>query len=297
MRGAQTGLRLGAFELLDPLGRGGIATVYRGRHAPTGTPVAIKIVRSEERPSARKLALFRSEVEAVARLSHPGIVEILDYGSLPSEAEALGLLPELPYLVMEYASEGSLLDLGRPRDWASLRQLLLGILDALGHAHASGLLHRDLKPANVLRCGPRDPRPGLKLADFGAVSAFRGRRVDRTLIGTPQYMAPEHRENRWRDQGPETDLFSVGCMAWQLASTAVPRVVDEAGLPQELPGLEARIPLPAGFESWLRSLLAVEPAQRPASAAEAALGLLQLGPEVAGVRTVPVGSGALPAPA
>ena len=277
-------LRLGAFTLTEPLGRGGMATVWAARHGPTGTPVAVKVARADEASSPRRLALFRAEVEAVARLTHPGIVQVLDHGVVPEAFGALSpgsaateaLRPGLPYLVMERASLGSLKDRPPPRRWRELRAVLLGILDALGHAHAAGLLHRDLKPENVLLCGPRDPRPGLKLADFGAASAFRGQPRDHVVVGTPVYMAPEHRAGRWREQGPPTDLYAVGCLAWLLASGRLPKVaVRDAG---RLPELHPRLPVPPGLRDWLAALLAPDPRLRPATAAEAAWTLLQLGP-------------------
>jgi len=270
---------LGGFVLRERLGKGGMATVWRGEHRSTGMPVAVKVAAQTEAASPQDLDLFAAEVEAVAGLDHPSIVRVFDHGVVPASASGPGRLAGMPYLVMEHASGGSLDSRPAPRCWDDVKGLLLAILDALGHAHARGVLHCDLKPANLLMCGPTDARPGLKLADFGAAVAFRGRREGRRhlVVGTPHYMAPEHRSGRWRAQGPQTDLYGVGCLAWKLVTGGLPRKVGRDGSGEELHPFTPTFAVPPELHSWLAELLELNPLRRPPSAAVAALSLLGMG--------------------
>ena len=183
---------------------------------------------------------------------------------------------------MEFATNGSLEDADLPTSWTETLDTLLAILDALAHAHARGVVHRDLKPANVLRCGPSDLRPGLKLADFGL--AFEsGSKVHMTGAGTPAYMAPEQVLRRWWDLGPWTDLYALGGMAWEMITGERPypgdnpAAVGRAQVEAELPEFVPRFSIPRDTEAWLRELLEKHPSARPQSAAACARDLLSLG--------------------
>ena len=265
-----------------------MAEVWLAVHQGTSTEVAIKVVSGDSTRHHRWLARFRNEIRAVAGLSHPGIVHVDDFGEIDPEAERLSrgrLRAGSPYLVMELVPGGSLKSLTGRFRWGRLRSVLLRLLDALAHAHARGLIHRDITPGNVLGDGRV-----VKLADFSLshqVEASSSHRSEMGVSGTPAYMAPEQWEGRWRDYGPWTDLYGVGCLAWALATGVPPfrglgDIADlrEQHLWEKLPPLRARHTMPAGFEQWLRGLLAKDPSRRFRRAADAAWALLDLPEEI-----------------
>jgi len=277
---------LGPFTLDRLIGTGGMAEVWLARHQGTGATVAVKVVGGEATRHHRWLARFRNEIRAVAGLRHPSIVHVDDFGEISQEAEARSegrLRAGSPYLVMEYVDGGSLKDQAGRLPWYLLRASLLRLLDALAHAHGRGLIHRDITPGNVLGDGTV-----VKLADFGLSHQVQGnqRKSEMGVSGTPAYMAPEQWEGQWRDYGPWTDLYGVGCLAWTMVAGRPPFRApgDLAGLRdlhlwQKLPPLRSRIGLPAGFEDWLGVLLEKDPVARFRRAADAAWALLAL-PEV-----------------
>ncbi|MEZ4319328.1 MAG: protein kinase [Myxococcota bacterium] len=279
-------LNLGPFMLERPIGKGAMGEVWKAIHRDRGIPVAIKVMTAREARVDTKVKSFFNEVRAVAQLDHPGIAWVLDYGTVGREmAEATEghVLENSPYLVMEYASRGTLADIKHSYNWTELRAVVLALLDALAHAHARGVIHRDLKPANVLLCSRNDVRPGLKLCDFGIAFAVDDMGEDATVAGTLHYMAPEQLEGRIREQGPWTDLYALGCLTWRLLTGAPPFAGKRqtelmiAQLQDDPPALLTPTPLPDGFEEWLRTLLEKDPTERFRCAADAARGLLDLG--------------------
>jgi len=276
---------LGAFVLDRPLAQGGMAQVWAATHRRSGIGVSIKVITGERAHDPYFRSAFMNEVRAVAGLDHPGVVLVLDYGIVPEEgAGELG--PGCPYLVMEPASQGTLHE-GRRRAlvWPEIRTILLSLLGALGHAHAHGVIHRDLKPGNVLVCGADDPRPGLKLTDFGLARHLEDH--DRpgsveAVRGTLHYMAPEQCHGLWRDQGPWTDLYALGCIAYQLATGRPPfkglkgEDLMRAHVQAEAPPLPPRRGLPEGYADWVRRLLRKPPTERFQRAADAAWALSRL---------------------
>jgi len=189
------GTRLGPYEILAPLGKGGMGEVWKARDTRLGRDVAIKI--SAEQFSER----FEREARAVAALNHPNICTLYDVG--PN------------YLVMEYI-EGTPLKGPLPVEKAV--EYSGQILDALDAAHSKGITHRDLKPANILVT-----KQGIKLLDFGlAKQAVRLSEYEPTkaltdqgqIIGTLQYMSPEQLQGKEAD--PRSDLFSFGCVLYEM---------------------------------------------------------------------------------
>ena len=258
---------LGRYILLEQVGTGGMAAVYRGRDTALDREVAVKLLHPHlaSRPESR--ARFSREARAGARLSHPGIVEIYDYSG--------DAAPE-SYLVTEFVQGRTLrafqgeVGFGQPEV-----ALLVGraLADALAHAHAAGVIHRDLKPENVLvRQGDH---PGVKLADFGIARILASdERLTMTgaLVGSPHHMAPEIVEGREADA--RSDLFSLGTLLYWLATGRLPFAAPNptAILRRLLEGdyedpraVEPRVSDP--LASLLASLLSVDPAGRPASAA------------------------------
>ncbi len=273
-------IQLGPFHLRERIGQGGMGEVWAATHARGGEPVAVKILSAEGLRDVVYRSAFRNEVRAVSALRHPHIVKVFEHGEVDAaEArQAPGLVAGMSYLVMEMASGGSLAPRRGRLSWAELRAVLLAMLDALAHAHARGVIHRDLKPGNILL---GRTRPAIKLTDFGLAHA-----VDRTFpwqasstAGTPAYMAPEQFVGEWRDFGPWTDLYALGCVAWSLACGHPPFQSSgrddamDAHLGDAPRALDPKMTVPEGFEGWLRALLEKDLKYRPQSAAEAAWSL------------------------
>ena len=266
--------------------------VWSGRHVAQGVPVAVKVLTSLGARQDDFLEAFHREAAAVARLDHPGIVHLYDFGQLGGDAARTSggrLEAGSPYLVMELATGGSLLQLDVDNlRWRELRRLLVAVLDALAHAHARGVIHRDIKRGNVLLAGPGDIRSGTKLTDFGIASIpqVEGSGEDPfedLILGSPSYMSPEQFGGETRDQGPWTDLYSLACLTWKLVCGRTPFLGNgmaaqmRAHLEDEPPPLAELFPVPEGLEDWLGVMLAKDPLARFARAADAARALLQLG--------------------
>ncbi|MFK7931690.1 MAG: serine/threonine-protein kinase PknK [Myxococcota bacterium] len=273
---------VGAFELHSRLGLGGMGEVWRGVHKGQLVPVAVKLLTGElAREQAYHLA-FRDEVRAVAGLDHSNVVVVFDYGTVDAsavEASKGALVRGTPWLSMELAEGGSLEGLGVLRSWTQIRGVLVPLLDALGHAHSRGVVHRDIKPANVLVL--RDGT--LKLTDFGLAHAM-DRHDGEFTAGTPSYMAPEQFLGQWREYGPWTDLYAVGCLVHALSTGRPPfGTLGEWNVAMDLhhkatpPGLTPAFPVPAGFAEWTARLLSKDPADRWRRAADALAALDSLG--------------------
>ncbi len=278
------GPRLGDWCLEAPLGAGGSGLVWRVVHQRSGRRGALKgITRlhdrsgTPDRPPAPDWSVSR-EALALARLDHPHIAPVLDEGRVPPRPPAdVPFVPGTPWFVMELAVGGSLIEHLDRFDWPRLQPTLTAVLRALAHAHAAGLLHRDVKPSNiVVAAGAFSPR-AVRLVDFGLALARPGAR-----IGTPAYMAPEQAAGRADAEGPWSDLFGLGATAWHLATGHPPfGGLSSTRLEWSLrvatpPTFTPRFPVPAGFERWLRDLLAPEPEDRPSCAAEALVTLAAL---------------------
>lgn len=251
--------RLGRWELVGVLGRGAMGMVYEGRDAVTGQAVAVKTVRPEledEALAAEHARRLRIEARAAARLDHPAIVRVLDQG------EARGLA----YLVMERVQGRELkaaLDAGQAFTLAQVLRLMGELLDALGHAHARGVVHRDVKPANLFLT----VAGGLKLADFG-IARLDDSQVTQAgmVIGTPSHMAPEQVRGEVADA--RADLYAAGVVLYQLLTGQRPftggmvavmhQVLYEAPPPPSV----RRPALGGAFDALLARALAKAPAQR-----------------------------------
>lgn len=271
-------LTLGPFALDQKVSGGANGDVWSGTHVDSGLPVAVKVLKAELALKERAAQGFRNEVRAMAALHHPHIATVFDQGTLGLDEELASggeLASGCPYLVMEWASGGTLADRPPPRTYEQLLALIEPLLSALGHAHARGVIHRDLKPANVLFCSPEDLRPGLKLADFGLAVKIHPERDVRRLLGTPHYMAPEQWRAHVRNQGPWTDLYALACLVYRICTGNGPfvaRSIKEMRryhLHDAPPPLAAQFAVPSGFQDWLNHLLEKRPEMRPSCAAEA----------------------------
>lgn len=274
-------LDLGPFRLTYPAGRGATARVWHAVHRATDTPVAVKVLTAIAPADHERRRLFVREVRAVARLDHPAIIRVHDYGEIPAALAALAgdaLPAQAPFVVMDWHDRGTLGDRRGQMRFAEVRATLLTLLDALAHAHARGVVHRDLKPANVLLGAD-----GPVLSDFGlAITAESASDSDGRVSGTPNYMAPEQVSDDWRSLAPATDLYALGCLAWCLVTGEAPfagRGVEQvmrSHLGAPLPSLRLACGIPVVFDGWLRRLLAKAPMARFTFAADAAVALMAM---------------------
>ncbi len=282
---------LGVFDLQRLIGEGGMGEVWRGVHRTQGVPVAVKVLRSDQASQPKIRQAFLREVRSVAKLLHNGIIRIIDYGEIGRETHeaSRGVVTEgCPYIAMELATLGSLGDMSGVFNWRQLRWMLIEILNGLAHAHARDLIHRDLKPDNILMTQDQNGQTILKLTDFGIVHVVdptvsnSTQNMSTLYAGTPAYMSPEQLRGRWREFGPWTDLYSLGCVAFEVCCGRLPFEGDNLfeiahlQMSGELPELEPRMAVPKGFHDWVARMLAKNPQDRFQRAADAAWALAQL---------------------
>jgi hypothetical protein len=262
--------RFGQYRLVRKIAEGGMGAVYLASHEMLRRPAAIKLLRPE-RASAEAIARFEREVRVTATLKHPNTVAVYDYGR--TERGDL-------FYVMEYL-EG--LDLERlvgrfgPMPAGRVIHYLRQLCGSLAEAHAALLVHRDIKPANLLACRVGGVSDTLKVVDFGVAKPLTGEAlgltVDRVLLGTPEYMAPELFESSER-ASPQSDLYSVGAVGYFLL-TAQP-VFEVQSLPELCLAALTRAPDPPSvrlgaavdpqLEAAIMACLAKRTESRPASA-------------------------------
>ena len=213
------GQSLGRYHILEQLGEGGMATVYKAYDTRLETDVAVKIIRTENiLPSVleRSLKRFEREAKSLARLTHPNIVKVTDYGEFEGK----------PYLVMPYLPGGTLKERIKqgPIPWQDAVRLLLPIAQALEYAHEQNLIHRDVKPSNILLTSKGQPM----LTDFGVAKLFdMEATADLTGtgmgVGTPEYMAPE----QWQGQvSVQTDVYALGVVLYEMVTGRRPYTAD-----------------------------------------------------------------------
>ncbi|MBN1954425.1 MAG: serine/threonine protein kinase, partial [Anaerolineae bacterium] len=258
--------QLGKYRVLEKLGSGGFATVYRALDTTLEREVALKLLDPLLMRDGHWVERFRREARAVARLDHPHIVTIHEIGET---GERLFIAMELvrgPGLKESIADKGRL-------SWEETLNILAQVADALDYAHGEGVLHRDLKPANILL----DPRKGALLTDFGFAKLVGESSMSVSLsggvVGTPHYIAPEV----WREQGAvaQTDVYAMGCIVYEMltgkllfpgetpAGVMTRHLIDGPQFPAQWPE-----GVPAGVAEVLGKALAREPGERYGSAGE-----------------------------
>jgi tetratricopeptide (TPR) repeat protein/tRNA A-37 threonylcarbamoyl transferase component Bud32 len=205
------------FEILDRLGEGAAAVVFRAQDRELHRIVALKVQRAAMSMSDLARQRFRREAQAAAGLSHPNVVQVYDAG----EAEGQH------YLVMEVIDGQPLADLLTPGlvDQRDLLHLLEKAARGVAAAHEKGIVHRDLKPSNILVTASGEP----KVADFGLAHLLDStQHLTRTgaALGTPIYMSPEQVEGRVKDITPRTDVYALGAMLYEMLVGRPPHVGD-----------------------------------------------------------------------
>jgi serine/threonine protein kinase/Tol biopolymer transport system component len=272
-----TGKDLGRYHIIEQLGQGGMAQVYRALDTRLQVDVAIKILLTDvfsAQQLEEVLNRFEREARALARLSHPNIVKVTDYGEYE----------QLPYFVMEYFPGGSLKRLlEKPIPFDVAAKILVPVAEALEYAHQNGIIHRDVKPANMLitRTG------SLMLADFG-VAKLLDHTGGQTLtgssvsIGTPEYMAPEQAVASSVDH--RADIYSLGVTYFEMVtgqrpfSADAPMAVVLKHISDPLPSPSTIIPgLPRMAEQVIFKALAKQPGDRYQTMSEFAEALTRMG--------------------
>jgi Protein kinase domain len=258
---------LPAYDIMGELGRGGWGIVLEGRHRHLGRPVAIKQLPLAFGSDPDVRSRFLAEARLLASLDHPHIVPVYDF------VERDGLC----VLVMEKLPGGTVWTRFSKEGMTHEAACGIGVVAsvALEHAHRQGILHRDVKPENLMFSA----KGVMKVTDFGIAKVLSGGRTMATrtgdVLGTPSYMAPE--QAMGRDVGPETDVYALGVMIYELLSGRLPFSADSAMAVLFKHVHEAPVPLgsdvPAAVAEVVMRALEKDPADRHASAEEFGMSL------------------------
>jgi serine/threonine protein kinase/tetratricopeptide (TPR) repeat protein len=205
--------QIAGYDLLELLGEGGMGVVYKARQLGLNRLVAVKMIRTDRRGSADRLARFRIEAEAVAQLRHPQIVQIHEIGDADGA----------PYVSLELLEGGSLDDklASSVLPGREAAELLITLAKAVQVAHDAGIIHRDLKPSNVLFTKEDVP----KITDFGLAKRLEAdSRQTETgqIMGSPSYMAPEQAKGDTRNVGPPADVYALGAILYEMLTGRPP---------------------------------------------------------------------------
>ena len=253
------GQTIGRYRIIEQLGVGGMAIVYKAIDTRLDRSVALKIIRAENLEEAQFVERFEREARALARLNHPNIVHINDYGELNG----------LPYLEMDYVPGGTLEKLlGVMIPWSEAARFLAPVAYALDYAHKQGVVHRDVKPSNILITQAGEPM----ITDFGIAKIME---MDRSTlvtlpgfgVGTPEYMSPEQVMGKPIDG--RSDVYSLGIVLYEMytghppyrADTAIAVAVKQVHDPIPRPRRDL-LPLPAPAENAVMTALAKKPEER-----------------------------------
>src|SRR5512132_1859550 len=271
------GTRLGPYELVAPVGAGGMGEVYRAKDTRLDRTVAVKVLPAHLSSSAESRQRFEREARTISQLSHPHICALYDVGNQEG----------VEFLVMEYLEGETLSDrlLKGPLPFEQVFRYGIEIADALDKAHRQGIVHRDLKPGNVMLT-----KSGVKLLDFGLAKAIApvGKSsgasltalptqagtdltAEGTILGTFQYMAPEQLEGREADA--RTDIFAFGAVLYEMATgqkafagTSQASLIS-AIMKEEPAPIAALAPMtPPSLERVVKTCLAKDPEERWQSA-------------------------------
>jgi len=273
------GDRLGRYEIVGPIGAGGMGEVWRARDTELGREVAVKVLPDDFASDETRLERFQREAKALAALSHPNLLDIYDVGTTDG----------IHYAVTELLEGDTLRERITPNGlpWKKVTSIGAAVADGLAAAHGRGIIHRDLKPENLFITA--DGR--VKILDFGLASVHEEADADAetatiteagTVMGTPGYMAPEQVKGKQADA--RSDIFSLGCVIYEMASghrafggdTGVE--VLAAILKEEPPQLSSSgAAVPVDLERAVHRCLEKRPEARFQSAADLAYSLKSVG--------------------
>jgi serine/threonine protein kinase len=296
--------RVGNYEILGEVGRGGMGVVYKARQVGLNRLVALKMILTGADAGPQERARFRTEAEAAARLQHPNIVQIYEVGEHDGR----------PFLSLQFVDGGSLDELltGTPWPAAESARLVQTLARAMHHAHQQGIVHRDLKPANILLSGrheslsreesgsdtsepvtrsarvaalPSRLNSGVpKITDFGLARRLLpdGRTrpaltASGAIVGTPAYMAPEQAVGDAKQIGRATDVYALGAILYELLTGRPPfqgvsvlETLEQVRTQEPVPPSRLLPKLPRDIETICLKCLHKEPARRYESAADLA---------------------------
>lgn len=262
----QPGQMLGPYRIINQIGRGGMATVYKAYQPSVDRYVAIKVLPTQLAESKEFATRFQQEARIIAKLEHPHILPVFDYG----ESDGVS------YFVMRYMDAGTLKEKmieGRPLPLNDIDRLFTQLAEALSYAHSRGIVHRDLKPANVLI----DSHGNVFLTDFGIAKLLESAspRLTQTdaIMGTPAYISPEQAQGHPVDQ--RSDIYSLGIILYEMVTGSVPFTAEtplavlfkHISDPLPPPSL-VKPDIPPVIEQVVLKALAKDPRDRFATAAE-----------------------------
>jgi tetratricopeptide (TPR) repeat protein len=256
--------RVGGYEILGVLGRGGMGVVYKARQPSLKRLVAVKMIRADEVVRGTKLDRFQAEAELVARLRHPNIVQIHEAGEHDGR----------PFFSLELVEGGSLSHKLQhtPQDPEDAARLCEVLARAMHYAHEAGIVHRDLKPGNVLLTPEGTP----KITDFGIAKCLDGdggSTLTGDIIGTPSYMPPEQAGAPAGEVGPAADIWALGAILYEMLTGGPPfrgksrwHTLEQVRTQEPVPPRQLQPAAPADLETVCLKCLRKEPGQRYASA-------------------------------
>ncbi|MCE9530187.1 MAG: protein kinase [Planctomycetes bacterium] len=270
------------YELLDKIGQGGMGVVYKARQIQLNRIVALKMILSGSHSSSDEDGRFIQEAELIAKLKHPNVVQVYEFGVNPFDGK--------PFFSLEFIEGGSLSRRlnAEPQPAKQAAHMVETLARAMQAAHDQGIIHRDLKPDNVLLAPCRSAGDGVgvgdmgipKITDFGLAKQLdsdAGQTHSGSVMGTPSYMAPEQAEGRIKEVGPAADQYALGTILYEMLTGRPPfkgtTVWDTVKMVIEVEPLPARqlnAGVPRDLETICLKCLQKSPAKRYASCSELA---------------------------
>ncbi|GAB4515058.1 MAG: hypothetical protein OHK0046_18010 [Anaerolineae bacterium] len=270
-------IKFGAYDIIEEIGKGGMATVYRAYHRNMDRDVAIKVIKSSIMDDTNAIERFQQEAKVIARLEHPHILPVYDFDGTNDP----------PYIVMRYLDGGTLKDVMKQGllPLPEVAHIIQQIASALDYAHRQGIVHRDIKPSNIMV----DREGNVFVSDLGIAritgdiaGGRRGITASGAIVGTPEYMSPEQALGL-ADITYQADIYSLGVMLFETITGSLPFSEDSAmatilkHIQNPVPSvLERNADLPGELDEVLSMAMAKEPEARYASATELARHLVSI---------------------